>query len=515
MNFSFLSELEPWAQASIGLGLLALLAICARFILQGLLVRVFGRLSAGLPSGWFAALLHCRVPHRLAQVVPSLVVQIGILAVPHLPQAATTVIRNVAVALTVLQMVRVLFAVLDALHMAHEAREEPQGGQRRSIKSFVQLGKLLLGLLGGIVIVATLIDRSPLILLSGLGAMSAVLMLVFKDTILSFTAGLQLASNDLLRVKDWIEMPQVGADGAVVDIALHTVKVQNWDNTITSIPTWRLMSESYKNWRGMSQSGGRRIKRAIRLDGASVRFLDDEDMRRLSRIALLRPYLEEKLEDVSQTNDSLRRQLGEHAAEPANQRRLTNIGTFRAYVNAYLRAHPGIHQEMTLMVRLMEPTSEGVPLELYCFTATTAWVQYEGIQGDIFDHLLAILPEFGLRLYQHPSGNDIRLGLGQVRETQGSGPASVRDRAHKCCCLIRHVGPSSYIIVRSFYLWGCTIHETLPLGIPHGARPALPPAPLGQRRHAQTVHAARLDGCLGILPVRGRLPAARLACHRA
>jgi len=258
--------------------------------------------------------------------------------------------------------------------------------------------------------VAALIDRSPLILLSGLGAMSAVLMLVFKDTILSFTAGVQLSTNDMLRVGDWIQMPQVGADGDVVDIALHTVKVQNWDKTITTIPTWRLMSESYRNWRGMSEAGGRRIKRTLQIDAASVHFLTEADMDRLARIALLAPYLEEKREAVHATNTA----LGDGAATPTNLRRLTNIGTFRAYVQAYLRAHPGIHQGMTLMVRTMEPTAEGVPLELYCFTATTAWVRYEGIQGDIFDHLIAVLPEFDLRLYQSPTGHDIRAGLGQL-----------------------------------------------------------------------------------------------------
>lgn len=411
MIFPSLSHLDPWAQAASGLALLFIVAFSARLLARWLLVRIFKRFGAALQLRWAQVLLVSHVPQRLAQVVPSLVVQVGILAVPHLPLAATTVIRNVAIAITMLHMVRVLFAFLDALQAGHEAREMSPNTPLRSIKSYVQLGKLVLALLGGIVIVAALIDRSPLILLSGLGAMSAVLMLVFKDTILSFTAGVQLASNDLLRVGDWIEMPQVGADGDVVDIALNTVKVQNWDKTITTIPTWRLMSESYKNWRGMSQSGGRRIKRSLRLDMASIHFLQEEQIQRLSRIALLRPYLEEKLQDVMQTNASLQRQLGEQAAEPANLRRLTNIGTFRAYVNAYLRAHPGIHQEMSLMVRTLEPTSEGIPLELYCFTATTAWTGYESIQGDIFDHLLAILPEFGLSQYQSPSGGDIRQGL--------------------------------------------------------------------------------------------------------
>ena len=212
----------------------------------------------------------------------------------------------------------------------------------------------------------------------------------------------------MLRVGDWIEMPQLGADGAVVDIALHTVKVQNWDMTITTIPTWRLMSESFRNWRGMAESGGRRIKRTLRLDTGSVRFLESADVDRLSRIALLQPYLERKRREVDETNTTLVRSLGDLARQPANRRRLTNLGTFRAYVDAYLRQHPGIHQGMTLMVRAMEPSPEGVPLELYCFTNTTQWVAYEGIQSDLFDHLLAILPEFGLRLYQRPAGGDLQ-----------------------------------------------------------------------------------------------------------
>ena len=273
------------------------------------------------------------------------------------------------------------------------------------------MGKLLLALMGTVVMVAALIDRSPLILLSGLGAMSAVLMLVFKDTILSFTAGVQLSANDMLRVGDWIEMPQVGANGAVTDIALHTVKVQNWDNTFTTVPTWRLMSESFINWRGMAESGGRRIKRTLRIDATSVQFLNEEQIRYLSSIALLHDYMADKHQAVRQTNEQMQSTLGTAAQVPANLRRLTNIGTFRAYTQAYLRAHPGVHPNMLLMVRTMESTAEGVPMEIYCFTATTSWVPYEGIQGDIFDHLMAVLPEFGLRLYQSPSGNDLRAGL--------------------------------------------------------------------------------------------------------
>ncbi len=411
MIFSNLSDIEPWIQMTLGLALLALLAVSARVVAQWLLVRVVNRLQSGAQVRWVQIMLGNVVLRRLAQLVPSLVIQAGILGVPHLPESASTVISNVAVALMVLQVVRILTAMLDALNVSRESNKGLVGAQVRSIKSYVQLTKLMLTFFGGIVIVATLIDRSPLILLSGLGAMSAVLMLVFKDTILSFTAGVQLASNDLLRVGDWIEMPQVGADGDVIDIGLNTVKVQNWDKTITTIPTWRLMSESYRNWRGMSQSGGRRMKRSLRLDMNSVHFLPEAEIQHLSRIALMRPYLEGKQRDILQTNTNLRATLGERASEPANLRRLTNLGSFRAYAEAYLRAHIGIHQGMTLMVRTLEPTSEGVPIELYCFTTTTAWVPHEGVQGDIIDHLLSILPEFGLKIYQSPSGSDFRQGL--------------------------------------------------------------------------------------------------------
>lgn len=406
-----LSTLDPWARTALGLASLALAALTARALAQWLLQRGLSEVRERLQTRWTQVMLDTVVLRRLAQVVPSLVVQLGVGLVPDLASGAATVIGNVAVALTVVHGVRVLMALLDAVQAGHDGDTAPTAVQTRSIKGYVQLGKLVLFLLGGIVTVAALIDRSPLILLSGLGAMSAVLMLVFKDTILSFTAGVQLASNNMLRVGDWIEMPQVGADGAVIDIALHTVKVQNWDKTITTIPTWRLMSESYRNWRGMSESGGRRIKRTLRLDTPSVRFLEPHEIERLGRIALLRPYLDDKRRAIQASNDSLRQQLGDVAVHPANQRRLTNLGTFRAYVEAYLRAHPGIHPDMTLMVRALEPTSEGVPVELYCFTATTVWAEYERIQGDVFDHLLAVLPEFGLEPFQAPTGKDLRMGL--------------------------------------------------------------------------------------------------------
>jgi len=275
-------------------------------------------------------------------------------------------------------------------------------GQTRSIKGYLELGKILLWGVCAILVFSTLIDRSPILMLSGLGALSAVLLLVFKDTLLSLVASTQMTSNDMLRIGDWIEMPQANADGFVIDIALHTVKVQNWDKTVTTIPTYKLFSESYRNWRHMFESGGRRIKRTLRINAASVRFLSDDEVRELSRFALLRDYLAGKEQDILESNKA----LGPVAEQAVNRRRLTNIGTFRAYATAYVKQNREIRQDMLLLVRMMEPDAQGIPIELYCFAANTAWVEYERIQGDIFDHLLAILPEMSLQLYQAPSGAD-------------------------------------------------------------------------------------------------------------
>ena len=419
----FLSQLEPWVQAAIGLGGLLLAAFAARLVVVLAFAPTLSRLRRQARFWPVEVMLHEGVLKRLGRLVPWIVIQAGVEHVPHLNPTFATVVSNVAMAFIAIHVVGALMAMLDALLLLQQKYSQEKGDQAsahkvRSIKSYVQLGKLVLLFAGGIVAVALLMDRSPLIVLSGLGAMSAVLMLVFKDTILSFTAGVQLSSNDMLRIGDWIEMPQVGADGDVIDIALHTVKVQNFDKTITTIPTWRLMSESYRNWRGMSESGGRRIKRTLQIDASSIRFLDEQQMAYFSGFELLQDYMQVKRSAVEQANAEARAALGERVELIANQRRLTNIGTLRAYIMAYLKSHPGIHQGMTLMVRALEPTPEGVPLELYCFTSTTAWAVYENTQGDIFDHLLAILPEFGLRLYQHPSGNDLRIGMAQMVASQ-------------------------------------------------------------------------------------------------
>ncbi len=410
MDMEALSLAQPWVQVALGLAGLLLLAWLLQLLAQLVLMRGVARLGRAMaPTGLAAVLFDRGVLRRVAQIVPALVLLLGTRLVPHLPVTLATVIENVAAALIVLLIARALFKMLDvALHV-----HDRHGDAARSIKAYVQMGQLVVAVAAVVIMIAALADKSPLIVLSGFGAMSAVLMLVFQDTIKSFAAGLQIEGNDMLRVGDWIELPQAGADGAVVDIALNTVKVQNWDKTIVTIPTWKLMSESFKNWRGMQESGGRRIKRTLMLDAGSIRFLGDEQIERLGRIELIADYVREKADAVKISRAMKLRELGEVLGRvPANQRRLTNIGTFRAYVLAYLRANSGIHPDMTLMVRMLQPTPEGVPLELYCFTNTTAWVDYELIQSDIFDHLLAILPEFDLRVFQRPSDAGVRDALG-------------------------------------------------------------------------------------------------------
>ncbi|HUH91268.1 MAG TPA: mechanosensitive ion channel family protein [Lysobacter sp.] len=410
---NFLANLEllqplaaiPHAFAMLGIAGLLLLAWVANWLTRQVLIRVVGGLVKASPMKWDDAVMSRRVLARLANMVPALIIAAGIGGVDGLADGVVAVVRNVALAFVALTIALAISNVLDAvndLYVAHSRR-----ANERPIKGYLQVVKIVVFVFALVVMVATLIERSPLLLLSGFGAMSAVLMLVFKDTILSLVASVQLTSNDMLRVGDWIEMPSLQADGDVIDMALNTVKVQNWDKTVTTIPTYRLISDSFKNWRGMQESGGRRIKRALLIDQSSVRFLEPDERTRLRRIALIDGYLDDKRHELEAYNATLL----SAGKDPVNTRRVTNIGTFRAYVSHYLRAHPGINQQMTQIVRQLAPGPTGLPLELYCFTDTVSWVPYEGIQADIFDHLIAMLPEFGLHLYQAPGGADVAAAL--------------------------------------------------------------------------------------------------------
>jgi len=392
------SRLPTWAAIPGGLALIALVAIFADLVAKRLLLRSIAKLTKNTSAGWDDAFTQHGLFVRLARIPAALVVYYGLGVGFDLPEPIVTVARNVAMAYIVLM---ISLAASSLLSAANAIYEQHPIAKDRPLKGFVQLGKIALFIISGVLIVAILIERSPVLLLSGLGAMTAVTMLIFKDTILSLVASVQLASLDMVRVGDWIEMPSCGADGDVVDIALHTIKVQNWDKTITTIPTHKLIANSFKNWRGMSMSGGRRIKRALFIDVSSIRFLGDEEVEQFKRFALLRDYIVEKEAELARYNDSVGKTSNE------NLRRLTNIGTFRAYVLNYLRSHAKIHTGFTLLVRQLQPGPQGLPLEIYAFTSDTDWGIYEDVQSDIFDHLLAIVPNFGLRVFQEPSGEDI------------------------------------------------------------------------------------------------------------
>ncbi|MFP6848916.1 MAG: mechanosensitive ion channel domain-containing protein [Pseudomonas sp.] len=394
-------EHYPELYSLTGLTLLLLAAWLANWMVKRILLKGLYRALKATPIGQNGTLHDSRVTARLANVVPAMIISAGISLVPNLPETAVAVTRNVCSAIIVLTIALAISGALTLLNTLYEKRPN---AHLKPIKGYVQVVKILLFAIATILMIASLIDRSPLILLSGLGAMAAVLMLIFQDTLLSLVASVQITSSDIIRVGDWVEMPQLNADGDVIDIALHTVKVQNWDKTISTIPTKRFISDPFKNWRGMQEAGGRRIKRSLLLDQTSIRFLCPEQIAHLQRFLLLGQYLSSKQSELLSWNS----ELAEASKEPANTRRVTNIGTFRAYIEHYLRQHPSIHQEMTQLVRQLDPTANGLPLELYCFTNTIAWARYEAIQSDIFDHLLAILPEFGLRVFQHPSGADMR-----------------------------------------------------------------------------------------------------------
>lgn len=397
-------DVHPVVTTGIALLALALAALFANYVVKALLVRALNRILSLTVYGRDPELRRHGLVERLANVMPALVVSAGIALVPNLPAFVVIVIRNVSNAFMILTVAMAVSAALNIVDTIYHRRPD---ARLKPIKGYIQVVKIAIYVIAALLMIATLIDRSPLILLSGLGAMAAVLILVFQDTLLSLVAGIQISSTDMVRVGDWIEMPGQNADGDVIEIALHTVKVQNFDKTITSVPIRRLVTDPVRNWRGMQEAGGRRVKRALHLDQTSIRFLTPEDLGKLAQFGHLETYLAHKQAELAEWNGN----LGARAKVPANTRRSTNIGTFRAYVENYLRNHPGVHQEMTILVRQLPPQSEGLPLEIYYFTKTTDWAAYEGIQSDVFDHLLAILPEFDLHVFQNPSGRDVQAFL--------------------------------------------------------------------------------------------------------
>ena len=370
-------------------------AICRHIILTAV-ARLVKKTKATWDDIVFDRKVLTHVSHLVAPILlyillPLVISNLGLLSF----------IQRICMIYIIAVFLKFISSLLTALFHVYSEKEQFRD---RPLKGLLQTVQVILFFIGGIIIVSILIDKSPMVLLTGLGASAAVLMLVFKDSIMGFVSGIQLSANNMLRVGDWIQMPKYGADGTVIEVTLNTVKVRTWDNTITTIPPYALVSDSFQNWRGMQESGGRRIKRSIRIDMNSVKFCTPEMLAKYKKIQLLKDYIEETEKVIEDYNK-------EHGIDNSilvNGRRQTNLGVFRAYLTNYLKSLPTVNQDLTCMVRQLQPTEQGIPLELYFFSAIKAWVPYEGVQADVFDHVLAIIPEFDLHVFQNPTGEDFR-----------------------------------------------------------------------------------------------------------
>ncbi|EHQ88582.1 mechanosensitive ion channel family protein [Desulfosporosinus youngiae] len=392
--------------AGILLLIIVLLSLIVNFITKKIVLRALSHIISNNKVKWDDVMYEKNVFHKLSHIVPALIIYSF---APAFPEKIGLVIQRFSSAYIILAGIFVMDALLNSVDDIYRTYEV---SKNKPIKGYLQVAKIFVYIIGGILMIATIIGKSPLLLLSGIGALTAVLLLVFKDSLLGLVAGIQLSSNDMVRLDDWIEMPKYGANGTVIDISLNTVKVENFDKTITTIPTYALVSDSFKNWRGMTQSGGRRINRSIYIDTTSIDFCTEEMLDQFEKIHYLTDYIRNKKQEIALYN--LENQIDTN--HPVNGRRLTNLGTFRAYIQSYLKNHPKIYGEMVQMVRQLPPGEHGIPLEIYVFTNDTVWVNYESIQSDIFDHILAVVPQFGLRVFQKPTGYDFRCSLSSLRD---------------------------------------------------------------------------------------------------
>jgi len=386
---------------------IVLLAFLADRITKGILIRVIKVLVQRSKNKYDDILLKKKVFTRLAHIAPALVVNATVIYFVD----ASGLMEFIQV-LTKFYIILVAALVVDSLLSAlHEIYTQLPISSGRNIKGYVQLVKIIAYIIAVLVVISILTKQPIGGLLAGLGAFAAVLILVFRDTILGLVASIQLSGNKMVNVGDWISMPKYNADGDVIDISLNTVKVQNWDKTIATIPTYALVQDSFNNWKGMEESGGRRIKRSINIDMQSVHFVDNETLQKYKKIRVLKEYIEEKEKEIEAFN----KKVGVDTSDAINGRRITNLGTFRIYLEKYLQNHPKIHKDMTFLVRHLQPTEKGIPIEIYVFSNDQAWANYEAIQADIFDHVLAVIPEFGLRVFQNPTGEDWR-SLSKLQE---------------------------------------------------------------------------------------------------
>lgn len=393
--------ISEYITSAITLILILIISVIAYRISKNVILKVLKTIILKSKSKMDDLLIEHKVFHQIIMIIPAFIIY----ALSPMLIHGENWMKRFAFCFTIFGILRTIDKLLGVLEDMYRRTE---ASKTRPIKGFLQIIKIVIYAVGAILIISVLMDRSPVLLLGGIGAASAVLMLIFQNTILGFVASIQLTENDMIRIGDWIEMPSHNADGDVIEISLHTVKVENWDKTITTIPTYTMISESFKNWRNMNQVGGRRIKRAFYIDMTSIRFCTQEMLERYEKVQYIQEYLINKTNEIREYNEKNQIDI----SSLVNGRRLTNLGTFRAYLDAYLKNHPKTHPDLIMIVRHLEPTEHGLPIELYLFTNTTKWVEYESIQADIFDHILAIVSEFDLRIYQSPTGSDFsQLGL--------------------------------------------------------------------------------------------------------
>lgn len=406
MNYGLDEMWVHYLSIAIMVTFILILCIVANFIAKKIVIRIIYHFIHNNKFTWDNILFERKVFHKLSHLVPAIIIYYSAVVFP----TYQVTIEKLAVTYMIIVTLGVLNSLLTAINDIYQTYEI---SKERPIKSYIQVAKIALFILGSIIVIANLIGQSPVILLSGIGALSAVFMLVFRDSLLGLVAGIQLTANDMVRVGDWIEMPKYGANGDVIDISLNTVKVRNFDRTITTVPSYAMISDSFINWRGMQASGNRRIKRSLYIDVTSISFCSEEMIEKCKKVHLLKDYIVNRQKEIDEYNKKNRL---DRNANSVNGRAMTNIGVFRAYITRYLQQHPGISQDATLMVRQLAPTENGLPLEVYCFTNTTVWTEYERIQSDIFDHLFAVAQEFDLRLFQNPSGNDIKQFISEANK---------------------------------------------------------------------------------------------------
>lgn len=401
INFGITSSTAHILYILVSIISITLISILSNWIAKSIILQIINRIIKKSKATWDDILVERRVFNRLSQLAPAIVINYLIAqAFPDAPGWILVIQRA-----TYIYMIMIAILVIDSfVNALHEIYTQTPISKERPIKGYIQVIQIIVYFIGFIVILAVLLGKSPGTLFAGLGALAAVLMLVFKDSILGLVAGIQLSLNKMVNIGDWITMPSHGADGDVIEITLNTVKVQNFDKTITTIPTYALVSNSFSNWRGMTESDGRRIKRSLYIDIQSIDFCTDEQLDKLENVQVISDYIKTRRQEIADFNKN----KGVDSSIMANGRRLTNIGIFRKYADAYLHGHPEINKDMIFLIRQLQPTDKGVPIEIYVFCKEQRWVQYENIQSDIFDHLLAAVKIFGLSIYQNPSGNDMK-----------------------------------------------------------------------------------------------------------